>query len=214
MNDTERLPLFPLGLVMLPEMRLPLHIFEERYKLLINTCIEQKKRFGIVYYNGTTLLKHGATVEVDQIIRSYDDGRFDLIGTGRERFFISKLYEEKPYIEADVTYYDDESDIYDSPLGELAKEALSSVSRIAEMSGKALDTSGLLELGLKKLSFLLTAADILSVEEKQENLESVSVRCRFERILTAANRHIDRISCLKKIQKIIGDDQDISHLFN
>lgn len=199
---------------MLPEMRLPLHVFEDRYKLLVNTCIEQKRPFGIVYYNGSRLLKHGATVTVDQVIRTYEDGRFDFIGHGKDRFFITKLYEEQAYIEADVTYYDDESDIYESPITELAEESVAIIKQIAEYSGKELDSEGLLGQGLKKLSFLLTAADIMSIEEKQENLESVSVRCRFERILTAAKRQVDRISCMKKIQKIIGSDQDISHLFN
>ena len=43
------IPLFPLGVVLLPQMKMPLHIFEERYKVMINECIDQGKPFGIVY---------------------------------------------------------------------------------------------------------------------------------------------------------------------
>ena len=46
------IPLFPLGLVLLPQMPLPLHIFEERYKLMIGECIENNTAFGVVYFNG------------------------------------------------------------------------------------------------------------------------------------------------------------------
>jgi Lon protease-like protein len=47
------IPLFPLGLVMLPQMPLPLHIFEERYKLMIGECLERHTAFGIVFFNGS-----------------------------------------------------------------------------------------------------------------------------------------------------------------
>ena len=52
MEQTKRIPLFPLGVVLLPEMLLPLHIFEERYKLMISECIEEDKPFGIVLFDG------------------------------------------------------------------------------------------------------------------------------------------------------------------
>ncbi|NCN05617.1 MAG: hypothetical protein GW949_08295 [Spirochaetales bacterium] len=214
MSEPEKIPLFPLGLVMLPEMHLPLHIFEERYKKLVNNCIEEKSPFGIVYYNGSTLLKHGSTVRVEQILRTYDDGRMDFLGLGVSRFFIKKIYENKPYMEADVCYYDDESDLYDGSIRDLAVEALDQLRKIAVLSGKSFDPKDFESLELKRLSFLLTASDILSIEEKQENLESLSVRTRYERIITAAARHIERITTTMKIQKILGDDQDISHLFN
>ncbi len=214
MSNKKKIPLFPLGLVMLPEMRLPLHIFEERYKALINDCIQGKKDFGIVYYNGTTLLKHGASVEVEQIIRSYDDGRMDLLGLGKQRFFITRIYEDQLYMEADVVFFDDENNVYDSQARELAVQALQALKTIADLSGKPFDTAEFEKLDLKRLSFLLTSADILSIEEKQENLESLSLCTRFERIITAAQRHTERITTTQKLKKILGEDQDIANLFN
>lgn len=214
METTEKIPLFPLGLVMLPEMHLPLHIFEERYKHLINDCIQHNQDFGIVYYNGSTLLKHGSSVRVEQVIRTYEDGRMDLLGQGKKRFYITKIYEDNLYMEADVRYYDDELDLYDGAVQELATEALDCLKKIASLSGKAFDPKDFEALDLKKLSFLLSASDILSTEEKQENLESVSLQFRFEKVITAAARHIERITTTQKIQKLLGDDQDISHLFN
>jgi ATP-dependent Lon protease len=53
MHPEAIIPIFPLGLVMLPEMSLPLHIFEERYKSMTKACIDQQKEFGIVYFSGS-----------------------------------------------------------------------------------------------------------------------------------------------------------------
>ncbi|WP_162180182.1 LON peptidase substrate-binding domain-containing protein [Spirochaeta lutea] len=214
MKRQTRLPLFPLGLVLLPTMKLPLHIFEERYRELVNTCIRENREFGIVYYNGSTLRKSGSSASIEQIIQTYDDGRIDILTQGRKRFHIDRLFEDKPYIEAEVTYYQDEPDLYNRPLDELVTEALDRIKKITELSGKSFSPEDFIGIPAKDLSFLLSATDVLSIEEKQENLESVSVRCRFERIITAAERHIERIESTQRIQKMLGEDDDISHMFN
>src|SRR5688572_4421021 len=108
MSETEIIPLFPLGLVLFPGMILPLHIFEERYKIMISDCLEEKKNFGIVYYTGDNFNMIGCTAKVIKIIKKYEDGRMDIMTEGSQRFHIVEMYEEKPYIEAKVTYFDDE----------------------------------------------------------------------------------------------------------
>jgi len=55
MTDHQIISLFPLGVVLLPHMEMPLHIFEERYKVMINECLEQKRKFGVVNYDGTNI---------------------------------------------------------------------------------------------------------------------------------------------------------------
>ena len=62
MGDTiERFPLFPLGLVLLPEEVVPLHIFEERYKLMIGECLDEEREFGIVWLSDDGLQEIGCT---------------------------------------------------------------------------------------------------------------------------------------------------------
>jgi Lon protease-like protein len=102
------LPLFPLNTVLFPGMVLPLHIFEERYKLMINRCLEEERPFGVVliregeevgdyaipYDVGTTAVIAGVT--------RYDDGRMSIVSLGNERFRSRTLHYDEPYLVADV----------------------------------------------------------------------------------------------------------------
>ena len=63
MTGHQMIPLFPLGVVLLPQMELPLHIFEERYKVMINECLKQTRAFGVVHYDGTNIRNIGCTAK-------------------------------------------------------------------------------------------------------------------------------------------------------
>ena len=81
-----KLKLFPLGLVAYPSKYIPLHIFEERYKNLINECINKESEFGIVYQDSNGLAKIGCTVVVKEILNRYSDGRMDIVSEGKKIF--------------------------------------------------------------------------------------------------------------------------------
>ncbi len=101
------IPLFPLGVVLLPGMVLPLHIFEERYKLMIGECLKQDKKFGIVYYDNEEIRKKGCTANIVKVMKRYDDGRMDILTQGDKRFTTTGIIEEKSYLQAKVVYFDD-----------------------------------------------------------------------------------------------------------
>ena len=103
------IPLFPLGVVLLPEMPLPLHIFEERYKLMIGECLEDDREFGIVYFDGTQVKNVGCTARILKVMRRYDDGKIDIMTIGEKRFYIREIHETKAYLEATIVYFDDDS---------------------------------------------------------------------------------------------------------
>ena len=65
------IPLFPLGVVLLPRMHMPLHIFEERYKLMIKECLTQKTEFGMVYFAGQKLMSYGCTAKIIEVLKRY-----------------------------------------------------------------------------------------------------------------------------------------------
>ena len=111
MDKTKKVPLFPLGVVLLPETLLPLHIFEERYKQMISECLNEGKPFGIVLFDGTAIRSVGCMAEITEVTRRYDDGRMDIITEGKDRFVIHEIIEEKPYMEARVVFFDDEDEI-------------------------------------------------------------------------------------------------------
>ena len=105
---TQLIPLFPLSLVLLPAMPLPLHIFEDRYKEMMGDIIPVDGEFGVVLAKDDGIVNVGCTATVVNVMRKYPDGRLDLIAAGQRRFTIQSLDEDKSYLRAEVSYFDDE----------------------------------------------------------------------------------------------------------
>src|SRR5450432_3983381 len=117
------LPLFPLHVVMFPRTRLPLHIFEDRYKEMVGDAIRDSSEFGIVLAKEDGILNAGCTVTVEKVLEMYPDGRMDILTCGQRRFEIVSLNEEKEYLQGEVEFFDDE-DFAPAPV-ELRDQALS-----------------------------------------------------------------------------------------
>jgi Lon protease-like protein len=100
--------LFPLSVVLLPATPLPLHIFEDRYKDLMGEVIPNRGEFGIVLAKEDGIVNVGCTAIVDRVFRRYPDGRIDLLAIGQRRFQVVSLDEEKPYLRAEVEYFNDD----------------------------------------------------------------------------------------------------------
>jgi uncharacterized protein len=99
-----RIPLFPLDVVLLPVMRLPLHIFEPCYKLMIARCLSEKLEFGVVLVANKTAVAVGCTARILEKIRSHPDGRMDILTEGHSVFQLKEIIDENPYYEAVVEY--------------------------------------------------------------------------------------------------------------
>ncbi len=106
--SAQLIPLFPLSLVLLPAMPLPLHIFEDRYKEMMGDIIQAESEFGVVLAKDDGIVNIGCTATVVNVMRKYPDGRLDLVASGQRRFTIESLDEDKSYLRARVTYFDDE----------------------------------------------------------------------------------------------------------
>ena len=102
------IPLFPLQVVVFPRTRLPLHIFEDRYKEMVGNAIRDRSEFGIVLAKEQGIVNAGCTVSVDQVLQMYPDGRMDIITRGQRRFEIVSLDEDKDYLQAQVDFFDDD----------------------------------------------------------------------------------------------------------
>jgi Lon protease-like protein len=81
-----QIPIFPLALVIFPNSKYPLHIFEERYKILINKCLANNSGFGIVSRIGDKFSEVGVYVNVSDVIKIYESGELDIVVTGKWRF--------------------------------------------------------------------------------------------------------------------------------
>ncbi len=102
-------PLFPLDLVLLPGVPLPLHIFEPRYKELIKECLEQKKHFGIVRGKDEALATIGCTAEIIHVLKTYPDGRMNILTEGKRRFEVLQLNQERSFLQAEIFFLEDEN---------------------------------------------------------------------------------------------------------
>lgn len=127
---SDRLPLFPLGLVLLPGLVLPLHVFEERYRRLVHDLLalpEQERRFGVIAIRSGREVGAGGASDLHEVgcvarlrqVTPHDDGRFDLLTTGAERFRLDALDLDGPYPAGTVTLLPDElSAAGEAPAGE------------------------------------------------------------------------------------------------
>jgi len=204
MQSRNTIPLFPLGLVLLPQMPLPLHIFEERYKLLIGECLANNKEFGIVYFNGTDIQAIGCTASIQKVLKRYEDGRLDILTRGENRFEINEMYDHKPYLEAGVTLFDDELEDKTTASQKLADNGMNLLKQFAGISGVQGEYVFAEIMDLKSISFLIAGCEGFSYEEKQKFLEMSSTYERLEKSVGSLAKIIDRTKITTEIQKIIG----------
>jgi len=148
------IPLFPLQLVVFPRTPLPLHIFEQRYKEMIANVIRDEIEFGIVLAKDEGIVNAGCTVAIEKVLETYADGRMDIMTRGRRRFEIESLNEEKDYLQAEVSFFDDE-DLEPAP-AELRDQALSNYKVLRTLA--ASQARGEPDLKDPQLSFQLAQA--------------------------------------------------------
>lgn len=103
----ERIPLFPLDVVLLPGAELPLHIFEPRYREMVKNCLEEKSEFGMLLSLPKGVARVGCTAEILDVVKRYDDGRMDIVTAGRAPFRVVELFTEDPLLEGQVDYLED-----------------------------------------------------------------------------------------------------------
>jgi hypothetical protein len=190
------LPLFPLQLVAFPGSAIPLHIFEERYKEMVGEAEARKSEFGIVLAKDGGITNAGCTVLVEQVLRRYPDGRFDLIARGQRRFEIMSLDQEKDYLRGEVEYFFDEDGApADAALRHQAIERLDKIKRaLEETSGAPPDPEN------PFLSFeLAQAVEDLDFQNMVQRSRSESERLRM--FADFADKYIERRKYAEKMKR-------------
>ena len=168
--------LFPLGLVLLPGERVPLHIFEPRYKELINECISSQSEFGIVLLNSRGTRDVGTKAEVVEVLERYDDGRLDVVVQGTMRFKLLKIRFERSFLTGVIAPFVD-----DVPLpGDAEYEScLEEYRRAMSAIGIDHDEPSPDYLGL---AFHVASRFQMGIDIKQELLEMRSESARLSRL--------------------------------
>jgi Lon protease-like protein len=175
----ERIPLFPLDVVLLPGAELPLHIFEPRYREMVKTCIEEKSEFGILLSLPKGVARVGCTAEIKAVTQRYEDGRMDILTAGRAPFRVVELFTENPLLEGHVDYLDDrESPANPSVQRQLVELFEACHTLIFDDYPKNLEGSA-----AEELSYLVAAALPMDLLWKQQILELRSEADRQERLV-------------------------------
>ena len=103
----DRIPLFPLNVVLLPGVDLPLHIFEPRYLEMVRHCVSEKSEFGILLALPKGVARVGCTAEIIEVIHGPHDKTLDILTVGRSPFRVVEMYTDNPLAEGDVDYLED-----------------------------------------------------------------------------------------------------------
>jgi Lon protease-like protein len=170
-------PLFALGIVALPTESVPLHVFEERYRTMIEECLQVESEFGIVWLSEDELKPVGCACEIERVLERMDDGRLTVLVRGTRVFRLLQRQDDLPYPAGIVEFLTEHEE---TPDGEAAREAH---ELYAELVEQATDRT-LAEQELEAMDTYAMAATIdFGAEAKQELLELRSENARL-RLLT------------------------------
>ncbi len=169
--------LFPLELVLLPGERVPLHIFEDRYRELIGECLSDGIEFGLILENEDGLREVGTSTAVVELIDTFEDGRMNVLVEGRSRFRVVALTEGRAFQTAEVEALDDDGE---TPTGDEVEQAMSVFRRLVAVAEA--DEIEQPTASSPDLSFELASRVDFGHELKQELLELRSERRRLRRL--------------------------------
>ena len=188
----EEIGLFPLGVVLLPTERIPLHIFEPRYRELIGECLETGGQFGLVLADDDGVREVGTRATVTDVLERFEDGRLNIVIEGGERFRVVELTEGRSFQTAEVEPVLDEAG---APEAAEVERALGLVRRLAELAGADADE---LEVTSDIPSFELAGHVAFAPDVKQELLE---LRSGLDRLARLAVRLEDPAKSLEQRQE-------------
>jgi Lon protease-like protein len=184
----ERFPLFPLGLVLIPRELVPLHIFEERYKVMIDECLERKGEFGIVWLSDQGLKDVGCSARIDRVLERFDDGRLNVLVEGTKPFRLVRRIDDLPYPAGDIqTLPDDPEDPDDAKAIAAARERYADL--VAEVTDERPDADALAQLD----AYGMAATLDVGLEAKQALLELRTERARLEQLDALFGEALGRI---------------------
>jgi len=208
---TNFIPIFPLGIVVYPGENVNLHIFEPRYKQLINECYSQKKQFGIPTVIENRLQDYGSLVELIEITTAHENGELDIKTKGSRVFRILEVIKEVPdklYSGAIVNY----PETNEEGNRELMKKVMNSIRELHKLLH--------IDKDFKKKDDEVKAFDVahhvgLSLEEEYEMLHLLQERQRQEylkRHLTKVIPLVAEMEQLREKIKLNGHFRNLSSL--
>ena len=192
-SDLVEIPLFPLNLVLFPGMRLPLHIFEERYKTMISNCIERETPFGVLLIKEgveagglAEPFRIGTTARITQNT-PLEGGRFNILTIGENRFELVEIVSNTPFMVGNIRFLaEEQGEVSEHLLIEIREEYSTFLKQLATVAGGwnrivdvPTDSSSL----ARDVIATMASSIELSTSLRQEILEDPIVKSRLDRLL-------------------------------
>jgi Lon protease-like protein len=203
---SETMPLFPLGTVLYPGLVLPLRIFEDRYRRLVRDLLDgpEPQQFAVIAIRKgretgvdgiSALYEIGCTATLRRVMQ-HDDGRFDLVTVGAQRFRLLELKHARPYLQGEIELLAEETG--DEAAAALAAQAVQRTFReyldaLASQGAARVDVPDLPDEPVL-LSYLVAASMIVDLSDRQVLLAEPDAlrRLAAERALLARETHMLR----------------------
>jgi Lon protease-like protein len=183
-------PLFPLGIVALPGELVPLHIFEERYKTMMNECLRDEKEFGIVWLSDDGLRETGCACEIERVLERMEDGGMNILTRGTRPFRVVERQSELAYPAGVIEFLEDRDEPVEPELADGARSAYAELVRRA--TDNEPEAEALAEMG----AYAMAATVDFGPGAKQGLLDLRSENARLRlltRLFQAATKRLDLI---------------------
>lgn len=211
MDSLSDLPLFPLNTVLFPGMVLPLHIFEARYKTMINHCLEEEQPFGVVLIHegnevgGGAVPYHVGTTAIIAGVSRLAEGRLNIATIGSQRFRLREIHPEQPYLVGNAEPWPlagEDSDRARALVGPVRSLFLQYLELLQEAQGDKISVEEISDEP-RALGLLAAIALQLPLPQKQSLLEQSTVAELLEAELGLLRREQALLQHIKRTQ----DDQ-------
>ena len=197
--------LFPLELVLLPTERVPLHIFEPRYKELIGECLRSGREFGLVLQDEQGRREIGTRAAVVEVLQVFEDGRMNVVVEGHDRFRLLELTSGRAFLTGDVEPVDDE-EAEASPTD--SERALALFRQLVELvDGEVEEPDG----ATGSLSFEIASRVDFGIEPKQELLELRSEPARLRQLCELLEGAVEAVRREREVRERAATNGKLSH---
>ena len=192
-------PLFPLGIVALPSESVPLHIFEDRYRRMIERCLLSEpgtigRQFGIVWLSEEELKQVGCACEIDTVLERLDDGRMNILTRGTRVFRLLERQDDLPYPAGVVEFLADEEEEADEEAAAAAHGLYQELVRQA--TDRTLDDGELDEMD----AYRMAATVEFPADAKQQLLELRSESARLRLLASLLRDALERLELVERAQ--------------
>ncbi len=192
-------PLFPLGIVALPHESVPLHIFEQRYRAMIERCLRAElgspgREFGILWLSEQELKPIGCACEVERVLERMDDGRLNILARGTRPFRLLERQDDLPYPAGVVEFLGESDEAPDTENGDIARGLYREL--VLQATDREIDA-----VELQAMSAYSMAATVeFDIDAKQQLLELRSENARLRLLGQLLEAAIERLRLLERAQ--------------